>query len=222
MDKKSKKKLNEKMKQRRNEEPTILLNYLDYLLAVRSYSPKTVETERLSLLEFFSFIKEYKKIEVSVKEFNIFIISSVKGSDVLAYLSYLNTSKNNAAQTRKRKLVFIRVFYKWLLNFNYDICENKTNPAKNIPPIQLVQKLPKVLNLEQAKSILGIYTINNSKMPERNNAIISIFLNCGLRISELINLKIDDANFKDRYFRILGKGNKERIVYYNNNVERIS
>lgn len=95
----------------------------------------------------------------------------------------------------KETVTAIKRFYKWLFSI-YSIGDSKENPTKHIDHIIQNERLPKYLNLEQAKKITDIFTIENSKMPIRDNTIISLFLNCGLRVSEVSNLKIGNVNLK--------------------------
>lgn len=199
---------------KKEEKPLVLKEFLSYLLVIRGYSINTIKSYESDLLNFFSFIKEYLEIAISIKDFNVFILSMVTEKDILAFLVYLNYSKDNTVVTRKRKVSAIRSFYKWLFN-TYDIGANIENPTKNIPPITSNIKFPKYLNLEQAKKMINIFTLENSQMPLRNNTIITLFLNCGLRASELINLNESNINLKDKYIKVYGKRKKERIVFMN-------
>lgn len=166
--------------------PKILNDYLDYLQKIRHYSPNTQAGYCFDILYFFKFIKEYKKIAVPVKEFNVFLIAQVKESDVRAFLVYLNFYRDNTGSTRQRKLMAIRSFYKWLMG-KYRGKIELTNPTECIEGIRKVERIPKTLTLKQAQEICHIFTKENSKHPERNNLILCLFLNTGLRLSELAN-----------------------------------
>ena len=201
------------------KEPKILENFLNYLIAIKNYSIKTTKGYEINLMEFFNFIKSYCKIEAEVSEFNVFILSHVNEDDIIAYLVYCNMTKDNSSATRRRKLSAIKTFYNWLFKKYSNFCTMQ-KPTEDLPIVQETQRFPKYLNLEQSKKIINCFNIQNSKNPIRNNAIISLMINCGLRCSEAINLNISDINFKDRkIFVINGKGNKDRTVYINNNVE---
>jgi len=201
-----------------NEEPILLVNFLNYLKDVKNYSITTIKEYKIDLMFFFRFIKQYCNIEIAIKDFNIFIFTNVKESDIIAFLVYLNDAKDDSASTRKRKLCSIKAFYKWLFNFN-PIGDIK-NPASDLPSIKDIKIFPKYLKLENAKKIVNIFNFENSKFPIRNNTIISLFLNCGLRASELININLCDIHLSNGYIRILGKGNKERICYLNHNIRK--
>lgn len=193
--------------------PKILNEFVKYLQTM-NYSLESIRKYNSNLLMFFEFYKEYSKILTDVTMFNEFILSGVKKADILAYLTYLSQHLDNSPKTRQFKLTCIRSFYKWLFNRN-PIFKNKVNPTKDIPNIERIVRLPKYLNLEQSKKIVKIFTLENCIYPLRNNTILFMFLNTGLRVSELVGLNIKDVNLKDKYIRVIGKGNKERTVYIN-------
>ena len=83
----------------------------------------------------------------------------------------------------------------------------------------MYDKLPNYLSLGESKRLLQLYSDSDKALEIRDNAILHLFLNCGIRRSELINLKIDDFNFEENKFIIFGKGNKERIGYLNKNTK---
>ena len=198
----------------KEENPKILNDFLNYLLSIKSYSIETIKSYNIDLLLFFYFIKEYKKIKINVKDFNKFVLLQVKEGDVIAFLVYCNYSRNNNAYTRKRKLMAIKCFYKWLF---------ENIPEDNIlidPTIKLkspigIERLPKYLSLTDAKKLIKVFNKQNSNNPVRDNMIIEVFLTTGIRVSELINIRIKDINFSTKTIQIVGKGNKERTVYFN-------
>ena len=195
-----------------NEIPLILKKFLKYLENVKNYSKNTIKEYSIDLMVFFRFLKKYHNLDIGVKEFNVFILAQTKESDVIAFLVYLNYNRNDTASTRQRKLASIRCFFKWLLN-NYPSNTQWTNPTNDLPNIREVERIPKHLTLSQAKKIMNIFTIYNSNYPRRNNMIITLFLNTGLRVSELSNLNTSDINFDDKYIKLIGKGNKERKIF---------
>ena len=195
------------------EKPKILYDYLNYLLIQKSYSKETIKSYNTNLLLFFKFIKEYLKIKVEIKDFNIFILLQVTEADIIAFLMYCNYSKNNNPYTRQNKLIIIRGFYKWILH-TFPDGELHKNPALAIENIRKVVRLPKYLNLEQSKKIQKVFNKTNSTNPERNNAIICLFLSTGIRVSELTSINLKDINLTQKEIQIIGKGNKERIVFF--------
>lgn len=196
----------------KKENPQILNEYLNYLFSTKAYSIDTIKSYNIDLLLFFKFIREYIGIKQDVKDFNKFILLQVKEKDIIAFMVYCNYARDNNPYTRERKLVVIRGFYNWLLDtFKNDYI---VNPAKNLGHIKKVIRLPKYLNLAQARDIQQVFNSNNCKNPVKNNAIITLFLSSGLRVSELINIKIKDIEFTRKSIKIFGKGSKERIVYF--------
>ena len=195
--------------------PKILLDFLYYLSGVLGYSENTIKAYFKDLMQFFGFIKVYMEIPVEIENYNIFILGEVKEHHIIAFLVYLNFTKNNSPETRQRKLSSIRRFYKWLFStFPYGY--NKENPTKHIENIEKMVRLPKYLTLSQSKRIQKVFNKKNSIYYIRNNAIISTFLSTGIRVGELTNINICDVNLKRKTIVInRGKGKKERIVYLN-------
>ena len=192
--------------------PKVLCDFLNYLMAIRNYSLRTIKLYNNELLMFFKFLKEYMSLNIQIKNFNIFILAQVKESTIIAYLVYSNYYRNNSSRTRQRKLSIIRSFFKWLF-INYPPFNYMENPTKYIPNIEPVIRLPKYLNIENARKIQTIFDIHNSKFPIRNNMIITMFLHTGMRASELINLNISDINFSKKTIIVKGKNSKERVIY---------
>ena len=146
--------------------PKILNDYLKFLHKIKNYSENTVLGYCLDLLCFFNFLKEYWSMEISVKEFTVFVLYSVKEADVIAFLVYLNNNRDNTGCTRNRKLIAIRGFFKWLFN-NYPHNEKRVNPTNNIKSARIVERLPKYLTLEQAKKVCKVFNSKNSKFPRK-------------------------------------------------------
>ena len=204
----------------KNVKPLILRDFLNYIYNVRNYSISTVRAYHSDLISFFKFIKEYRKLDVEIKDFNTFILLQVHRRDVIAFLVYLNFNKNNNPYTRQRNLSAIRSFYKWLLsNFPNDNIENPTNTVGNIIK---VERLPKYLNLKQAKQIQTIFTKYNTNYPHRNNAIISLLLNTGMRVGELVKVNMEDIDFNTNTIIInSGKNKKTRNVYFSSSCKEL-
>ncbi len=199
-----------------SENPIILNKFLYYLSNVKQYSVKTISEYRYDLLLFFRFIKKYCKLIPKISEFSSSILCNITNDEIIAFLVYLNVNRNCTAYSRRRKMCSIKAFYKWLFTF----CQNMRmcNPAENLPSLQGIDTIPRYLTLNETKKIIDVFNIKNSKMPIRNNTIIALFLNCGLRVSELINIRLCDLNLSNRCFKVIGKGNKERICYLSNNM----
>ena len=128
---------------------------------------------------------------------------------------YLNYERDNCFKTRQRKIASLKSFYKWIFNNYPSITKYKENPTINIPAIKPAERLPKYLSLEKVKRISNVFNLSNSRNAIRDNTIITLFLNCGLRLSELSGINICNINFNKRTLNVIGKRNKERVVYLN-------
>lgn len=190
---------------KKNLIPKILDNYLDYLIAIKGCSLNTAKAFSLDIMLFFTFVQKYKNIPVSTNSFNIFIILQVKESDIFAFLVYLNYSRDNNAYTRQRRITAIKSFYKWIFSIYPKITSQQINPTLGIPFIRKTERLPQYLTLSQAKEIQNIFNLSNTRFPKRNNAIITLFLSSGIRLSELININITDINFDNNSIIIFRK-----------------
>lgn len=189
--------------------PKILEDYLLYLKD-KNYSNYTIAEYKTDIIIFLKFIRKYNDLDIPLEMFNIFILMQIKEPDINAFLIYLNNNRQNGSDARRRKLISIRGFCKYLM-IKYPK-QIKDNPVKEIY-IQKTKRLPKYLSIEQAKKLIGVFNEQNDKYYQRDNLIISILLLTGIRKSELINIKVKDIDFNNKSIKIIGKGNKERIIY---------
>ncbi len=194
-------------------------NFLSYIGTVRNNSSKTVDEYHTDLRTFFRFMKQYRGLisldtpfeEISVTDISVEFIASVTLTDILEYMNFLRTERNNNAKTRSRKVSSLRSFYKYMCNKTNEI---ERNPTLELETPKQKKALPRHLSLEQSVSLLESV---DGPQSERDYCIITIFLNCGLRLSELVGLDIGRINFDEKSMIVLGKGNKERLVYLNDN-----
>lgn len=199
--------------------PKVLNEFLNYLQKIRAYSICTIKSYESDLRMFFGFIIEYKNLNVQLKNISIFPLTQINTSDIIAFLVYLNYHRNNSSYTRERKKCAINSFYDWLYSRREKL--QKENPTVKLPKIQPHFRIPKHLSLNQAKEIQTIFTEKNSKTPIRNNAIITLFLSTGMRLSELISINIDDIDFETNIIKIIGKRKKQRIVYFSEYCKKV-
>lgn len=211
--------------QRYKDCPQILRDFLTYHENIKGQSPKTISEYYLDLRMFFRFIKLMRNDmpvrtdldEINILDVDLNLIRSITTSDVFDFLSYLandRTANPDAAvpdygispATRARKLSAIKSFYKYLTVRTKQLSEN---PVADLEYPKLRKSLPKYLTLEQSAALLQAVSGPNEK---RDYAILMLFLNCGIRRSELVGLNLTDV-YEDR-IRVVGKGNKERIVYF--------
>lgn len=203
----------------------ILDDYLNYMRAARGRSDGTVKEYFYDIRQFLRYMR-VRKEGLAVESLDEVDIDTVDGellrrigkSDIYAYISYLDRERKNNSRTKFRKISSVRSFFDYL-TYKVDILEK--NPTENIDMPKMEKSLPVYLTLEE--SIRLLRSIQNFKQKNifrlRDYAIAMLFLNCGLRLSELASLNVKDLN-KDRTLRIIGKGSKERLVYLNDNVER--
>lgn len=197
------------------EKNNILDDYCNYLLSVKGYSKNTVRSYKNDLIHFFHFILvRFEKINqddsldaTALHLVSPTLLSEVQLVDIYAFLSYSATERSNGDTTRKRKTAAIRSFY----HFEINIMQEKIiDPTQNLEVPKAKKRDPIYLTLDEALSLLNAVDGRNK---ERDLAIITLFLNCGLRLSELTNLRVQDI--QDETLHIVGKGNKERDIMMN-------
>ncbi len=201
--------------------PELLCDYLHYIDAVKNRSQKTVFEYSLNLREFISFVAVDKNFtdekNPDIRFCDVEFFKNISLNDAYKFLSYCKNDKLNSPTTRSRKTVAIRQFFRYLSE-NRRIIE--FNPMKMLDSPKTNKTLPKYLTLEQSIDLLNAI---DGKNKERDYAILTLFLNCGLRLSELVGLNYTDIR-SDGSMKVMGKGSKERIVYLNsacvNAVER--
>jgi len=210
----------------RREAPEIIRSFLLYHETVKGHSRKTVDEYFLDLRTFFRYLKVSKGLvprktdleEISIDDVDLAFVKSVTLSDVYDYLGYLSRDRaqqQNAADTgyglnansRARKVATIRSFYKYLTVKAHLI---EDNPVQDLDSPKVMKSLPRYLSLEESQQLLSSVSGQNKI---RDYCILTLFLNCGLRISELVGLNLSDVHGDQ--LRVVGKGNKERIVYLN-------
>ena len=209
-----------------DQAPQILCDFLSYHENIKAHSQKTVDEYFLDLRNFFRYIKQTRNPslrsvpwdDISIMDVDIHLIRSITLTDIYGYLSYLSrdraqqpnsdrTEYGLSAATRARKIATLRSFFNYLTR-KVHLLED--NPIKELDSPKLKKTLPKYLTLDES---IGLLESVDGANQERDYCILTIFLNCGLRISELIGLNITDI--QDDALRVLGKGNKVRIVYLN-------
>ena len=208
--------------------PLILRDFLAYHETIKGQSPRTISEYYLDLRMFLRFMKLMRNEmpmhtdldSISIKDVDVSFIASITTSDIFDFLSYLandresadGTNHGIAASARARKLSAIKSFYKYLTVRTKQLAEN---PVADLEYPKLRKSLPKYLTLEQSAALLQAVSGANEK---RDYAILMIFLNCGIRRSELVGLNLTDV-YEDR-LRVIGKGNKERFVYFGSSTRK--
>lgn len=200
--------------------PPIIRDFLTYNETIKGKSSKSVDEYYLDLQTFFRYLllirgkvdkkTDFEKIDISCVDAEL--IHSVTISDLYAFIVFCKDERGNNAATRARKTSTLRIFFKYLTS---QIHLLETNPAEMLESPKVKNGLPKHLSLEDSIELLSVVDGPNK---ERDYCILTLFLNCGMRLSELCGLNLSDIN-SDGTMRLLGKGNKERIVYINSACE---
>lgn len=200
-----------------DDAPQLVRNFLSYKGSIQGRSPQTVYQYYHDIRHFFRFVlkskyeSKYKDQEILEIEFSDCTdddVKNVSSMDVYNFLLYASEDRKNKADARARKLCAIRALYNFLVT-NYQISES---PVSKLDSPKKPKKMPKYLTLEEARTLLESITPPNY---ERDYAIITLFLNCGMRVSELVNISLDDIDSDFSKLTVTGKGNKQRIVYLN-------
>lgn len=202
-----------------DQNPEYVNSFLDYSAVSLNKSPNSVKEYSYDLNMFLKYMKIHLKItketdfsKIYVKDFSLQDLKKITTSDINSFLSYLALNQGNKPATRARKISTIRIFFAYL--YDQKLIDN--NPALGIKTPKLDKRLPKYLSLDDSKKLLNITENDeNDENKERDFAIITLFLNCGLRLSELVGINIQDIDFNEYKLNVIGKGNKERTIYLN-------
>lgn len=182
----------------------IINKYLEYLKYNKNYSDKTIQNYELDLVDYFHFLKkeslEYKEVEY----------------EDLRYLFSHYENMNLSNKSIRRHISSIKGFYKYLCLEGII----KSNPFIYVSLPKKELKLPRYLTYEELLEIFNSMEIKDS-YDFRDRLILELMYATGIRVSELINIKVTDIDFSNQSIRILGKGSKERIVYYNDVVKKL-
>ena len=202
-----------------DENPEFVNSFLDYSITILNKSPNSVKEYNYDLSMFLKFMKIHFKLtketdfkKIGIKDFSLDTIKKITLEDIHAFLSYLALNQGSKPATRARKISTIRIFFAYLSQKAKLIDEN---PAQNLETPKLDKRLPKHLSLDDSEKLLNVTLDNNDENKERDYAIITLFLNCGLRLSELTGINLKDFDFNNNTLNVIGKGNKERTIYLN-------
>ncbi len=202
--------------------PSLVRDFASYKLTIQVCSQKTVDEYLSDLRLFFKYIYAQRNgidplsdafDEIDISRLANEFIFSVTTSEIYNFFMYVSNDRRNKTCARSRKLSAIKAFYKYVCTKRHLM---EKNPAIDIESPKKKQTLPKFLSVEESLSLLSaVENDKSSKTRERDYAIITLFLNCGMRLSELVGINLNDMDKDMRSLRVLGKGAKERIVYLN-------
>ena len=205
-----------------NEFPTIIREFAAYKSAIQNCSKKTVDEYLLDLRTFFRYLiakdtgispESEEFTEISILSVDINYIRKITTEHIYDFMLYTGNVRDNMWASRARKLSAIKGFFKFLTVKRGYLDEN---PVANIEAPKPKKTLPKFLSLDEALTL--IETVRNdssSKTRLRDLCIITLFLNCGMRLNELVGINITDIEKNFEHVRVVGKGAKERIIYLN-------
>lgn len=194
--------------------PEILKQYLYYLENIRALSARSVNGYAIDLRTFFRFMKWHRGMvdsdadfsKISITDIDDAFIKAVTKSDIYEFLHYVTNTRGNSPAARARKLSSIKGFYHYYAQNNY----LPDDPCKDIGIPTQKKRLPRYLSLTESKELLNSV---QSDFTARDYCILTLFLNCGMRLSELVGMNLRDC--QEQNIRVVGKGNKERQVYLN-------
>lgn len=199
--------------------PRYLNEFFTFQRVVKIKSERTLESYYIDLRIFLRYVKLTKgevrpdtpMRDITISDIPIEWVRDFSKLDILNYLSYVATERGNTAKTRHRKLASLKVFYKCLYR---DLNLIPSDPTKDIDYPKMHEHLPKFLTLNDSIKLLENMN-KDDPYYYRDYCIITLFLNCGMRLSELVGLNLQDVNLDERTMRLLGKGDKERIIHIN-------
>lgn len=203
----------------RENNPDFLNSFLDYSITILNKSPNSIKEYNYDLSMFLKYIsmhfkltneKELKNVDIS--QFPIDTLKKITLDDIHAFVSYLAVDLRAKPATRARKISSIRIFFKYLTSKAHILTEN---PAQDLETPKQGKRMPKYLSLEESQKLLNNADNEDNRNHERDYAITTLFLNCGLRLSELVGINIPDIEFDECKMTVIGKGNKERTIYLN-------
>ena len=206
----------------REENPDFLNAFLDYSTTILNKSPNSIKEYNYDLAMFFKLIKmhfgmtkETDLKNISFRDITIDDVKKIKIDDIHAFLGYLTTTYHSKPATRARKISTIRIFFHYLCQDASSQFLLDNNPALNLKTPKKDKRLPKYLSLDDSRKLLDVASNEDNRNSERDFAIITLFLNCGMRLSELVGINIHDIDFNECKLNVIGKGNKERTIYLN-------
>lgn len=211
------------------QSPEFLSNYLKYKRYIDFGAQTTTDETFFDLRTLFRYVKLYlydknKLVNITKEEFKKIDITDVtiedlekmNQNDLQNYLFFLDSTLENVSKTRNRKLASMKRLYEYLETNNLI----NVNPTKWMQSATIEKRQPKYLDLKESKQLLANIINSDSRYKIRNYAIICIFLNCSLRLSELVGINLTDLKIdnSEQSLRVTGKGNKQRILYLNSAV----
>ncbi len=201
------------------EMPDILRDFLNYLQTIKGKSINTVQVYFYDLRVFFRFLKLHRNLadkkmefdEIGILDVDAALLRTVTLSDLYSYMSFVSNNRDNTSHARARKVASLKTFFNYL-NTKAKLLD--TNPTGELESPKIIKRLPRYLNVEESKKLLTSVSTVEGPNSVRDYAILTIFLNCGIRLSELVGINL--SNIKNNTLTVIGKGDKERSIPLNN------
>ena len=207
---------------KRQDNPDFLNSFLDYSTTILNKSPNSIKEYNYDLAMFLKFIKMHFNMtnetdfkDITINDLTMDTIQRIKIDDIHAFLGYLTATFHSKPATRARKISTIRIFFHYLCQDASSDFKLDHNPALNLKTPKKDKRLPKYLSLDDSRKLLDVANNEDNRNAERDFTIITLFLNCGMRLSELVGININDIDFEECKLNVIGKGNKERTIYLN-------
>jgi len=198
-----------------HELPTSVIEYLSYSENIRGLSKRSVDAYKIDLRMFFKYMVRKKVLkdssvelaDVDISQVDLDFISEISLSDIYEFLNFLSRELGEGSAARSRKIVSIRMFYKYMTSKTNQL---SYNPTLTLETPKAAKRLPVHMSLNESVSLLDSV---DGPFKERDYAILTLFLNCGMRLTELVGINLRDIG--ENTIIITGKGNKQRMVYLN-------
>ena len=202
-----------------NKNPEFLNEFLKYNAFINMHSNYTVDELFLDIRTFFRFLKfneqdytefntnSFKNIDIST--ITLTDMNNITHKDIDNFLYFIRYSLDNSAKTRNRKVASLRKFFKYLDSNNLI----QSNPMLNVVSVKTEKRIPKHLTLNESKKLLSNTLKKENKYKNRNYAILCMFINCCIRLNELVQINLTDLKLDEKTLKIHGKGNMDRIIY---------
>lgn len=194
--------------------PDFIMEFSNYLIGIKNFSQVYVTNMMITIKQFLSFINihKYNNKYNSIKKMSLNDLRGLTNSDIYSFIYFL-AENHYQCSSRIKKTEHLRSFFDFLYRIKHTLFKEPFKEIKREKNIY--SKLPEYLSFNEAQKVQALYKNSTDEKEIRDNAIVHLFLHCGLRVSEVSNLNINDINFNNDTFLIYGKGRKERVGYLN-------
>ncbi|HHU54164.1 MAG TPA: tyrosine recombinase XerC [Clostridiaceae bacterium] len=195
-----------------------LEEFFSYFSGIKARAPGTIQEYRYDLEMFFRFLKKHRNLvaedssfeEISITDIDEEFLRSIKLSEMYRFVAWLGNERDNGPAARSRRISAIRSFYNFLSSKAKII---DYNPAAELESPKQQKKLPRYLTIDESISVLAEAANSDDQFSSRDYCILTLFLNCGMRLSELCSINLGDI--AEETLTVMGKGGKERTIYLN-------